>query len=285
MVYLHYRTVAEIDDELTRGQGGEPRDRCYDLFTEGAYRARENFRNRLDLRYGKGDRQRIDLFYTHRQPQNAPTVVFFHGGGWRLSDKFFANFYAEAYCAEGINVALCGYGLSPLFNVGQILEHAQAATGWIHANASELNIHPQKLVISGNSAGAHLACGVLTADAHRSLGLRGGILFSGLYDLLPLHYSTVYASLGLNEADARAWSPLFHISAGQPPLLLLYGGDETEEFKRQSVDLERAWVDAGNLAESIEIEGTDHFSSQWNARTPGNPAYDRIIGFVKEVAE
>ncbi len=284
MVYLHYPSAEVIDGELTRGQSGPPRDTCYDNFAEGAYRARARFRNSLDLRYGKGDRQRIDFFWAERNPETAPTVIFFHGGGWRLSDKFFANFYAEAYCPEGINLALCGYGLTPLFTVGQILQQARDAVSWVHGHAGELGIDAGKLVISGNSAGAHLASGVLTEAPSNPLGLRGAVLFSGLYDLVLVYHSTVYASLGLTEADARCWSPLFKVGAGLPPALILYGGDETDEFKRQSLELERAWTAAGNTAESIEIEATDHFSSQWNARTPGSPAYERMIAFVKDCA-
>ncbi|MGF1449915.1 MAG: alpha/beta hydrolase [Opitutales bacterium] len=281
MVYLHYPNAAAIDEELTRGQSGPPRDTCYDHFAEGAYRARARFRNALDLRYGKGDRQRIDFFWTELSPESAPTVIFFHGGGWRLSDKFFANFYAEAFCPEGINVALCGYGLSPLFTVGQIMAQARDAVGWVQANTGDLGIDPSKLVIAGNSAGAHLAAGVLTGDPSNPLGLRGAVLFSGLYDLQVLYHSKVYASLSLSETDAYAWSPQFQVSAGLPPALLLYGGDETDEFKRQSLELERAWTAVGNAAESVEIEGTDHFSSQWNARTAGTAAYERMIAFIQ----
>jgi arylformamidase len=285
MLYLHYNDAAEIDHQLTHGQTGPERDDSYDNFAEGAYRARERYRNRLDLRYGKGDRMRIDLFYADDAGPDTPTVIFFHGGGWRLSDKFFANFYAEAYCANGVNFAACAYGFSPLFTIPQIVEQAKDAIQWLHDNAGDLGLCPNNLFLSGNSAGAHLAACALLEDwqarGFAPESIRGGVLFSGLYDLVLVYNSTRFASLALTEEDARACSPLFAVEGSLPPLLTLYGGDETDEFKRQTLALTEAWSNAGNEAESVEIPNTGHFSSQWVARTQGTEAYARMIAFVQ----
>lgn len=286
MLYANYATVEEIDHQLSYGQTGPKRDVTYAKFVEAAYRCRETYPNKLDLMYGPADRNRFDIFYTKENPETAPTVLFFHGGGWRVSDKFFANFYAEAYCAEGINFIAATYGFLPQFRLPQIIEHARLCADYVYNNATKLGIDANRLMLSGNSAGAHLAaCAWETEWSARGLPERpfhGAILFSGIYDVFINYHSSNWKGYNWSEEEIHACSPGFHVREGLPPLLLFYGGDETDEFKRQSALLHDAAREKGIPSKLEAIPGTDHFSSQWVMHQPESAAYPQAMQFIRD---
>lgn len=287
MIYAGYERVEAIDEQLSRGMVGLKRDESYAQFVAGAYRARTAYQPFLDLMYGPGDRQRLDYFPTPRGSANAPTIIFFHGGNWRLSDKFFANFWAEAFCPAGFNFIAATYGFLPLTPLEQIIDHARLAVAWVHGQADQLAIDPTRLILGGNSAGAHLAAMAALHDwSHTSLDpahLRGIFGFSGLYDLELLHHSTFSRPYIPTVEAARAWSPVHHVRPGLPPAFWVYGDEETPEFARQTNGLHEAWEGAGNRSVVHVALGGNHYNPQWFARTPGNPLHTRLISFLRSL--
>lgn len=289
MIYAGYETQEEIDHQLSYGMVGPKRDEAYANFVEGAYRARETFSPKLDLMYGPADRHRLDYFPTPNGSESAPTIIFFHGGSWRLSDKFFANFWAEAFCPAGYNFIAATYGFLPLFSLDQIIEHARLAISWVHENHSKLNIDPTRLIVSGNSAGAHLAMMAMvndwedsTMDPNHILGCFG---FSGIYDLEMAHHSTSSRQYVTNLQDAKAWSPYKHTRPGLPPAFIVYGEDETDEFARQSKLMHQSWIDSGNESTLIGAPDGNHYNTQWFGRTVGNPLHTQLMEFLAKVCD
>src|SRR5690606_31590705 len=109
---------------------------------------------------------------------------------------------------------------------------------WLHAHGGRLGFDPDRIIVSGSSAGAHLAAmTMLPPDAPCPAYLRGAVLLSGVYDLEPLVPTYVNEPLQLDAASARQCSPMHALPAhagGLPPVLVAYGDNETSEFKRQS---------------------------------------------------
>lgn len=268
---------------------GPKRDDAYANFVEGAYRAREAFSPKLDLMYGPCDRHRLDFFPATKNPATAPTIIFFHGGSWRLSDKFFANFWAEAFCPEGYNYIAATYGFLPLFTIDKIIDHARLAVSWIHENSSKLGIDPTRLIVSGNSAGAHLAMAAIVSDWSDTTmnpdHILGTFGFSGLYDLEMAHHSTSSRAYVPTVEDARAWSPFNHVKPGLPPAFIVYGEDETPEFARQSEVMHQSWLDAGNQSILTSATEGNHYNTQWFGRTPGHDLNTQLMSFLKSVCE
>ncbi|MEM9159762.1 MAG: alpha/beta hydrolase [Verrucomicrobiota bacterium] len=284
MIYAGYQTTKEIDYQLTQGMTGQNRDEAYANFIEGAYRARDQFSCKLDLMYGSDDRQRIDFFKSAGKPEVDPTIVFFHGGGWRLSDKFFANFWAEAFCPAGYNFIAASYGFLPLYSLDKIIDHARLAVSWIHAENELLGIDPTRLIIGGNSAGAHLAMMAILNDWDETeldpTHLLGVFGFSGLYDLETAHHSKISGKYITSKKDARAWSPYLRVRENLPPAFIAYGEEETDEFARQSAVINEAWTAAGNKCELHSAPQGNHFNTQWFARTPGDPLHESFMAFL-----
>jgi len=134
------------------------------------------------LRYGPGDRHRIDLFAGH---SDGPLVVFIHGGYWQALDGSSFSHCARGLNAHGISVAVPTYDLCPAVAVGDIVTQMRMA-------ARELANLGQPLVVSGHSAGGHLAACMLATDwAAFDASLPKNLVsaaytISGLFDLPPL---------------------------------------------------------------------------------------------------
>ena len=90
----------------------------------------------------------------------------------------------------------------------------------------------------------------------------GAILVSGLFDLEPIIFTSVNDSVKLNPSSARRLSPILLVTdAPNTPVLIIWGENETNEFKRQSRELARAWstVPGHNVATTKEIASRNHF--------------------------
>jgi len=198
----------------------------------------------MDLRYGKDERNRIDYFAARR---DGPVLAFIHGGYWQNRAKELFAFVAEGPLAWGLNVALIGYTLAPQKRLDGIVAEIHAALGWLHQNIPMLGGDPKKLLVSGWSAGGHLAA---MAMAHPAVN--GGLAISGLYDLEPIRLCYVNEKLQLDAAEARRNSP----GPTQKRLFIAYGADELPELCRQSEEYSRKLSDTRLLA----VPGRNHFT-------------------------
>ena len=86
------------------------------------------------------------------------------------------------------------------------------------------------VIVSGHSAGGHLAACMLATEAH----VPAAYAISGLFELAPLIPTSLNEKLGLDEAEAEALSPLFWPAPEGKMLDAVVGGDESSEFLRQS---------------------------------------------------
>jgi acetyl esterase/lipase len=179
----------------------------------------------LDLRYGPDERNRIDYFAARR---DGPVLAFIHGGYWQNRAKELFAFVAEGPLAWGINVALVGYTLAPQKRLDGIVAEIRAALGWLRESIPMLGGDARKLLVSGWSAGGHLAAMAMDHPA-----VAGGLAISGIYDLEPMRLSYINDKLRLDEAEARRNSPMV-LAITDKPLFVAYGADELPELCRQS---------------------------------------------------
>jgi len=202
--------------------------------------ARQRLAASLDLRYGSGPRQTIDLFpSTH--PRGA--LLFIHGGYWRALDKSEHSFVAPPLVANGIGVAVMNYDLCPQVSIARIVDQCREGVAWLRREGPRYGVPAQRLVVAGHSAGGHLAAMLVATDwAARGLpALAAAVAVSGVFDLLPLLQVSFNADLQLDAAQARALSPIHLQPTPAVPLLIAAGADETREFIRQSWLLWERW--------------------------------------------
>lgn len=179
----------------------------------------------LDIRYGPAPRNRIDYFAA-KNP--GPLLIFIHGGYWQMRSKDTFSFLAAGPLAHGMHVAMVGYTLAPDIFLSGIVDEVKASIAWLKNNAADFGGDPDHMIVSGWSAGGHLAALCLDEP-----GVIGGVAISGVYDLEPVRLSYLNDKLQLTDSEERLLSPL-HRPLSPRPLVVAYGTGELPELQRQS---------------------------------------------------
>ncbi len=216
-------------------------------------RVRATRRLMADLRYGPGERERLDYFAS--DAPGAPVLVFIHGGYWQSNDKDASSFLVEGPLALGFGVALVEYTLAPEATLAQMAGEVARALGWLTDHAAELGADPRRIIVTGHSAGGHLTAMVLGHPA-----VAGAVAISGLFDLEPIRLCYLNDKLGLDATAARRLSPLHHLPVTCPPLVVAVGAAELPELQRQSADYAAALRGAGLPVQHLPLPGHDHFT-------------------------
>jgi len=233
--------------------------------------ARRTLPCQLDIPYGGTPLQKLDIFpATGRTP--APAQVFFHGGYWRALDKSTYSFMALSMAPAGIATVLVNYDLCPAVTLDDIVSQTIAALAWVYRNGAAYGCDPQRLYVSGNSAGAHLAAMALAQD-WRARGLpadliKGACCITGIYDVTPVLRIDANAEIRLKPEMVAPNSPLSLPLPAKPPVIVAVGADETPLWIKQSTDYAAMLRAQGVATELMIIPGTHHFSI---TRSLGDP--------------
>lgn len=218
----------------------------------------------LDLPYGDGERNKIDLFRC--DAAGGPLHMFIHGGYWQRGDRQANHFVAEGLCTRGVNVALVGYDLCPSVALGDIVAQVRAALAWLWRNADALGFDATRLQVGGHSAGGHLTA-MLMATRWQAIGedlpadlIHSAIAVSGLYALGPLRHTSINEAVAMDAETARRNSPALLPPMATAPLVAAVGGLESAEFHRQAEALAGAWRNHGVPVDILDVPGTNHFT-------------------------
>jgi acetyl esterase/lipase len=227
----------------------------------------------LDLRFGPRERNRIDFL---KARENAPTLLFIHGGYWQMRAKEAFTLFAEGAMAHGINVALIGYTLAPEATLDEIVAEIHAGIDFLSAQLAGLGGDGKGIVVSGWSAGGHL-----TAMALSNSNVRAGMAISGIYDLEPIRHSYLNVKLKLDEAASRRNSPMMQPGGAMKPLSLVVGGAELPLLRKETADFAGHRARYGLPVTYEEIPGADHFSIMKEMAAPSG----RITTLIRQLFE
>jgi arylformamidase len=232
---------------------------------------RERHAPRL-IPYGPGARNMIDLFPGDRE---GPIVVFIHGGYWQALDGSFFSHLTGGLNAHGISVAVPSYDLCPDATVEDIIQQMRTAS-------RELARLGQPLVLSGHSAGGHLAACMLATDwpgfdasLPKDLVI-AAYAISGLFDLGPLVETSINKAMRLDHAAARAASPLFWKAPARGSLDAVVGENESAEYFRQSRTIVDRWGAAGIATRFGTVPNANHFTAIAPLADPQSPMTLRL---------
>jgi acetyl esterase/lipase len=227
----------------------------------------------LDLRFGPRERNRIDFL---KARENAPTLLFIHGGYWQMRAKEAFTLFAEGAMAHGINVALIGYTLAPEATLDEVVAEIHAGIDFLSAQLAGLGGDGKGIVVSGWSAGGHL-----TAMALSNSNVRAGMAISGIYDLEPIRHSYLNVKLKLDEAASRRNSPMMQPGGAMKPLSLVVGGAELPLLRKETADFAGHRARYGLPVTYEEIPGADHFSIMKEMAAPSG----RITTLIRQLFE
>ena len=238
-----------------------------------------------DLRYGEvlGFRPlELDLYVPLGLEGPVPVVVYVHGGGWQRGSRrdppplLDADFY-DQIAAQGLAVAAVDYRLSGEARFPAPLEDVRAAVGWVRDHAADYGLDPGQVFLWGDSAGGHLA--LLAALTGFAAGAVVGavVAWFPVTDLVGMAFDLAEAGgvpdpgpdsrearlLGAPAASvpdlARQASPVAHVRADAPPVLLMHGTADDLVPAAQSIRLAEALGRAGARVELELVPGASHF--------------------------
>jgi arylformamidase len=251
-----------------------------DFAATAAMRARVP--HRRDVRYGPGPLQTVDLFPA-REP-GSPVLVFIHGGYWRALSKDHVGFIAGPMVEAGAAVAMVEYDLCPAISLAAQVEQVAAALRFVRGAAREINGDPERLTISGNSAGAHLAAMMLARDWNADGGagfIRGAVLVTGIYDLAPIPHIQVREDVHLTAGDIAALSPQLLAVKLPCPALVAAGADEPPLWIAESTRYHEKRRAAGLESELMIVPGHHHFSINRALAAPGHPLFQAALRMLQ----
>lgn len=190
---------------------------------------------RQDLAYGPHPRQRLDLYTPDGMRDDAPVVLFLHGGAWRAGSKDQHRFVGEALCSRGMAAVVANYRLFPEVRFPAFVEDAALATAWMDGQGRDVLPHGRR-VLAGHSAGAYIA--VLLALDPRWLAAAGAARPAGAIGLagpyeFPLRGRFFSMVFGAPE-DPAVTQPMAFAATPGPPLLLQHGLADTVVRPEQS---------------------------------------------------
>ncbi|MAV87538.1 MAG: esterase [Rhodospirillaceae bacterium] len=219
----------------------------------------------LDLKYGPGDEETLDLFPVPKQ-KSSPLFIFIHGGYWRMLSKNESSFMAPNLVRKNVAVAAINYTLAPYAKIDQIVSECRRSIKWLYDNATNYGIDREQIYVGGSSAGGHLTGMMVSRNWQNSYGIpsdviKGGLPISGLFDLEPIAKSFVNEWMGMSDIDAKRNSPDQNITDQGCPLIVAVGENETSEFKRQSSDFTKLWNNNGRIANFLECKNNNHFDA------------------------
>lgn len=250
-----------LDENLNIGAAYPDLPQRLDRWRAESATFREQTAGRLNVAYGSGAREKLDLFL---RPNPIANVIFIHGGSWRVLDKETFSFVGKALREAGANAAVLGYPLAPAASLAEIVDSVRRAVAWLVTAPDGPSFDPERTAVIGHSAGGHLATMLALTD-WSEYGLSAspfaaGCSIGGLYDMETVRHSFLNDDLRLDDESAAAVSPLRLARAVQPAFLLAIAEHESPEFQRQHRDFAGRWRAVGQAVEDVVLPGDDHFS-------------------------
>lgn len=261
-IYLDY-TQAELDDAYDQSVYAPNQPQLQARRVSNSELARQRLGVPERFAYGPSEIEKLDVFRA-KQP-NAPIFVFIHGGAWRNGVARDHAYAAEMFHGAGITYVVPDFVLVQDAG-GSLLpmaDQVRRAIAWCWQNAKRIGGDPGRLHIGGHSSGGHLAgCAVITDWAAYGVPadiVRGAVLCSGMYDLVPVRLSKRGEYVKFTDAMVEQLSAIRQLDKVRIPLTLCYGTRETPEFQRQSRDFAAALQAAGKRVKLVVGHELNHF--------------------------
>ncbi len=230
---------------------------------------------------------KLDLYTSRKHETPAPVLVMIHGGGWLFGSKEDSGLYVLPYLEMGFAVVNVEYRMGSVSLAPAAAEDCLCALHWVGQNAKKYNFDLNKVVVTGGSAGGHLA--LTTAMIPTSAGFENECIYeddqgwtgtfvdsrpkvaavvnwfgiTDVNDMLQGPNKHGYAvswlgSLPNRDDIAKKVSPLTYVRPGLPPILTIHGDNDKLVPYSHAVRLHEALTKAGVKNQLLTIPGGGH---------------------------
>lgn len=239
---------------------------------------------------------KLDVYRPPGQKHNHTAVILLHGGAWRMGDKSMMDLFGPELARLGFLAVAPEYRLLGEAPWPAQLEDVKAAIRWTRVNSDSLDIHPDRIVVQGFSAGAHLALMAGgTPDMPVFKGKGGSDAATDQVAAVvaffpPIAFTTGAPALGVSQAaallsesateeEAKQASPISYVSKEYPPTFLLHGtADQMVPF----ITSQRMFDALNDRGVTVELHLYPHHTHEF-VRLPSMlaPVMSEIALFLK----
>lgn len=231
-----------------------------------------DYQIQANIRYSLHPETVLDIVQA-RAPalKNRPGAIVIHGGGWVQGDKegvlekFCLPFVEHGFVVANIEYRLAQSAPAPAA-VNDVLEAAK----WFRDRAADYKVDPNQIIVTGDSAGGHLA--LMAGMAPESAGIGPSIKIAAIVNFYGISdvadqmegpHLQSYAVTWIPEQPgrmelAKKLSPIAYVRKGLPPVLSIHGDADPVVPYEQSVRLTKELKAAGDQAELITVSGGQH---------------------------
>ena len=187
-----------------------------------------------------------------------PVLILIHGGGWRggspdLLAPHSRYFSALGWVCVNIEYGLAKKGVSTLVDAEADIV---AAWNWVVEEGAVRKWDLDRVAAIGESSGGQLACVLGILPSGGKSRVEKLVLANPVLDLKPLKWTRSIWEESGTEADLH--SPLRHLRAGIPKLLVIHGERDATVPVAQAIEFERLGTEAGALVELRALDGVEH---------------------------
>ena len=270
----HQMDRQTLDDSYDNHKAIPESEAMFRVWTERSKAFRSAHPQYLDIPYGPLEREKIDYFSAG---PNTPVVIFIHGGFWQQYSKNNFAVQAENYLNQGISVAMVDYPIAPQSNMDQIVASSANAIQFIGQHIHQWGGNPENVVLSGWSAGGHLAI-----TSMNGMKIKAVVATSGIFELEPLIGTFLNDNLQMDLEIAKRNSPILHLPKGKTPIYLFVGENELSEMRRQSYDFADKLKESNYPVAFTAISGKNHFTMLEQFEFPEGAVHSCIVSALKQ---
>jgi acetyl esterase/lipase len=223
-------------------------------------------------------------------------LVFIHGGNWNSGKKSQYNIIGNHWAKKSITYVIIDYPLSPQANYKDMAVVSAQAVKWVKENIAKYNGNPERIFVSGHSAGGHLAA-LISIDSQYfdDLNIKNPIAGTILIDaagldmygyLLEEKLSGDHTYLKTFTKDPNIWkeaTPLYHLHKDMPPMLIYRGGKTYDSILKSNEKFVKALDDYTPRTPYRIQKSKKHIPMITQYFTPWNKCYGEIIEFMEGV--
>jgi acetyl esterase/lipase len=226
----------------------------------------------------------LDIHHPIKKAEHpSPVILWMHGGGWRNGSRKNSK-RVEWLTAHGWAIVSIDYRLTDAAPFPAQLEDCRAALQWLRDEGEDHHLDPARIVVSGLSAGAHLASLLAVSLPEESDAVSGVLHFYGPSDFVQMSRYAKDSDAPLNQPDSNVYqllggplrdnlelagraSPVTHLDRNDPPLLILVGDQDSLMTQRQCRRLHEAAKTVGIDSKLHVIPGAGHGGPEFSDST------------------
>jgi acetyl esterase/lipase len=240
--------------------------------------------------------QELNIFAPRKPKDLKDVFIFIHGGSWKSGNKNFYSFLGNRMARKGVVTVIINYPLNNVATYNEMAIASAKAVNWVHENIKTYGGNPDKIFISGHSAGGHLAALISIREEYfDSIGIKSPLKGTILIDAAGLdmygylkeeQFNKSHHHLTTFTSDPDTWkeaSPLYHLHKGIPALLI-YRGEKTYpsiiKSNEKFIDALKDYIPSPDYK---VLKGKRHIPMITQFLWPWNPLYKEIINFMTGV--